>query len=300
MFVMNPVSGGIDKDETILRIHWLAQREKFDFKFRNTTGINDDEALLHEMNWYQPDRVVACGGDGTVLLVARNLVNSGIPIGILPLGSANGLATELAIPDLLPEALELAVKGEITRAIDLLRFNDKYLGIHLGDIGVNALIVKNYAESGDRRLMGYAKHLFRALQESSLMHYTIKTPEGVYKKEGYMLAFANARKLGAGIYLSLIGSMSDGLFEIWNLKEMQLEELINLGLTKFELFLDEEMYADVISCREAEIIINRKVDFQIDGEYIGKVDHLTISMVESAVKIIVPGGENEEEETSFT
>ena len=76
--------------------------------------------------------------------------------------------------------------------------------------------------------------------------------------------------------------------------------MINLGLTKFELFLDEEMYADVISCREAEIIINRKVDFQIDGEYIGKVDHLTISMVESAVKIIVPGGENEEEETSFT
>lgn len=294
LFVMNPVSGGIDKDETVLRIHWLAVREKFDFKFRYTTGENDDEVLRNEINWYRPDRVVACGGDGTVLLVARNLINDDIPIGILPLGSANGLATELAIPDTLPEAVELAVNGRNSRPIDLLRFNQKYLGIHLGDIGVNALIVKNYAKSGDRRMVGYAKHLFRAFQESKLMRYTIKTPEGVYQKEGYMLAFANARKFGTGIYLSLNGSMSDGLFEICNFQEIELEELINLGLTKFELFLDEEMYSDVISCNEAEIYIDRKADFQIDGEYIGKVDHLTISMIESAVKIIVPGGEDEE------
>ncbi|GET28359.1 diacylglycerol kinase family protein [Prolixibacter sp. SD074] len=294
LFVINPVSGGIDKDEAVLRIHWLAVREKFDFKFRYTTGVNDDEALRHEIDWYRPDRAVACGGDGTVLLVARNLLNEEIPIGILPLGSANGLATELAIPGTLPEAVELAVNGQTSRPIDLLRFNHKYLGIHLGDIGVNALIVKNYAKSGDRRMVGYARHLFRAFQESELMRYTIKTPEGEYQKEGYMLAFANARKFGTGIYLSRNGSMSDGLFEICNFRKIEPEDLINLGLSKFELFLDEEMYSDVISCKEAEITIDRKVDFQIDGEYIGKLDHLTISMVESAVKIIVAGGEDEE------
>jgi len=297
---MNPVSGGIDKDETILRIHWLSVREKFDFKFRYTTGGNDDETLQAEINWYRPDRVVVCGGDGTVLLVARNLINTDIPIGILPLGSANGLATELTIPEILPEALELAVKGQVSRPIDLLRFNEKYLGIHLGDIGVNALIVKNYALSGDRRMVGYARHLFRAFQESEQMQYTIKTPGETYQKEGYMLAFANARRFGTGVYLSLNGSMSDGRFEICNFQEIQLEELINLGLTKFELFLDEEMYSDVISCKEAEIQIDREVDFQIDGEYIGKVDHLTISTIESAVRIIVPGGEDEEEETGIT
>ena len=300
LFVINPVSGGIDKDETILRIHWLAVRESFDFKFRYTTGKNDDELLCQEIDWYQPNRVVACGGDGTVLLVARNLLHTDIPIGILPLGSANGLATELAIPDIIPEAIELAVTGKVVKSIDLLRFNEKYFGIHLGDIGVNALIVKNYTQSGDRRLMGYAKHLFRAFQDSERMQYTIKAAGEVYRKEGYMLAFANARKFGTGVYLSLNGSLSDGLFEICNFQEMQLEELINLGLTKFELFLDDEMYSDVISCREAEIEIDRKVDFQIDGEYIGKVDHLSISIIDSAVKLIVPGGDDEEEETGIT
>jgi diacylglycerol kinase family enzyme len=122
------------------------------------------------------------------------------------------------------------------------------------------------------------------------MRYTIKTPEGTFRKEGYMLAFANARKFGTGVYLSLRGSLSDGRFEICNFQEIQLEELINLGLTKFDLFLDEEMYSDVISCREAEIEMDRKVDFQIDGEYIGKVDRLFISTVESAVRVIVSGG----------
>jgi diacylglycerol kinase family enzyme len=47
------------------------------------------------------------------------------------------------------------------------------------------------------------------------------------------------------------------------------------------------MFSDVISCRQAEIKINQKVDFQIDGEYMGEIDHLTISIYPAAVPVLV-------------
>jgi diacylglycerol kinase (ATP) len=57
-------------------------------------------------------RVIAVGGDGTLKLVAECLVNTETPIGIIPAGSANGMAKELGIPLDLQEALTLVITGK--------------------------------------------------------------------------------------------------------------------------------------------------------------------------------------------
>ncbi|MBC7488193.1 MAG: acylglycerol kinase family protein, partial [Cytophagaceae bacterium] len=97
LFVINPISGAKSNDEAILSIHKAAAEKGFDFKFLYTTGYKDDEALSTQIKEYKPDRVIAGGGDGTIQLVVRNILNMDIPLGILPLGSANGLATALNV-----------------------------------------------------------------------------------------------------------------------------------------------------------------------------------------------------------
>jgi diacylglycerol kinase (ATP) len=288
LFVLNPVSGGTSNDKAVLAIHQKAVETRSDFKFHYTCGENDLEVLERQIVDYKPDRVVAGGGDGTVQLVAKALLRRDIPLAILPLGSANGLATALSLPQDAEGALEVAFHGQHLKPLDVLRFNGEHYCTHLADMGVNAMMVKSYKEEGDRGMMGYAKHLLRALKESPLLKYTVRTPEQTYQKEGYMAAFANAHMYGTGIHISE-GSVSDGKFEIVNVERIALDDAIKAGLTRFNVFVDKDMFSDVISCREAVIDIDQPVDFQIDGEYMGTTDHLEISILSSALRIVMPG-----------
>ena len=150
LFVINPISGATSNNEAILCIHKAAAEKGFDFKFLYTTGEKDDEALIAQIEEYQPDRVIAGGGDGTIQLVVRNLLNTDIPLGILPLGSANGLATALNVSQNTMEIVNHLKTNYKTIPLDLLKVNNKYICAHLGDLGINALIVKKYGEQKRR------------------------------------------------------------------------------------------------------------------------------------------------------
>ena len=286
LFIINPKAGGVNHEDTILTIQDLVKKKGFDGQFYLTTGEKDEDNIRSSVDKIGPDRVVVGGGDGTLQMVAKNLIPYALPMGILPLGSANGLATALEIPKDPIEAAEKVLTSTRIRPMDMLKFNDEHLCIHLSDIGANALMVKKYAESGDRGLLGYAKHLLSAVQETSMYHVTIRTPEETFKKEGFMMAFANAHKYGTGVQISE-GSVSDGKFEICNVEQVTLDEAIKAGLTILNVFVDNDMFSDVITCRAAEIIADKKVHFQIDGEYMGQTDHLKIEIVPAALKLLV-------------
>ncbi len=286
LFIMNPTSGRRSNDGAIEHIEELAESENIDYKIHYTTGEDDDRKLQDEIRAHAPERVVACGGDGTVQLVARNLMNIDIPMAILPLGSANGLARALDLPKNYVDATDLAIRSHTVRPLDLIRINDRYLCTHLSDIGTNALLVKSYEEAGDKGMIGYAKHLISSIKQSDLMTYEITTDQGVFRKEGYMLMIANAHKYGTGVQISE-GSVSDGKFEICNVQSIDIESFIKAGLTAINIFVDRNMFSDVISCKEAHIAIAPRAHLQIDGEYIGEIDELKINIISSAIKVVV-------------
>lgn len=286
LFVINPKAGGTDHEETIATLEELIKTRGFDGQFYFTTGDADEQNIKQQIETFKPQRVVAGGGDGTIQLVAKILLPYEMTMGIIPMGSANGLATALEIPKDPIEAAERILASTKIRPMDMLRFNGTHLCIHLSDIGVNALMVKKYEEGGERGLLGYAKHMLAAIQETPLYHVTIRTPEQTYQKEGFMMAFANAHKYGTGVQISE-GSVSDGVFEICNVEKVTLDEAIKAGLTALNVFVDQDMFSDVITCREAEITIDQPAHFQIDGEYMGMTDHLKIEIVPGALKLLV-------------
>lgn len=287
LFILNPHSGANSNDKAVLRIHELAVQRDFDFKFLYTKGNTDDKRIQQTVAEYRPDRVVAGGGDGTIQLVARNLIGTGIPMGLLPLGSANGMATALGFPVDPVTAVDTIIASHHTLGLDLLKFNNKNICVHVGDIGINALMVKKYGLENTKGMLGYARHLISSIKESPLLKYKIHTPEETIDKEGYMLAFANGHKYGTGVHISQ-GKAWDGKFEICNVPQIALDDAIKSGLTILNVFIDSEMFTDVISCTEAEVEISRKVHFQIDGEYMGKTNHLKVNILPSAVKLLVP------------
>jgi YegS/Rv2252/BmrU family lipid kinase len=285
LFIMNPSSGRTSNDEAVAAINATLEEWGFTHRIFHTTGENDEQLISGIIEEFTPEILVACGGDGTVQLAAKILINKNILLGILPLGSANGLAKALNIPEKINEALDLIVRNSHHVPLDLLRVNDQ-ICVHLSDIGINALLVKSYEESGDKGMLGYAKHLMPSIRESELMRYTIITPEGTFHEEGYMLMIANANRYGTGVKIS-DGSVSDGKFEICNVKEVNFPSAVKAGLTALNVFVDREMFSDVISCTQAEIKIDRKVHFQVDGEYLGETDHIQVKILPAALGVIV-------------
>lgn len=285
LYVINPIAGGSDHTETISALKEATAERGFESEMVLTKGSGDRTHIQKCIDKISPDRVIVGGGDGTIRMVAELLMPTALTLGILPLGSANGLATALGLPNDPLEALQYIFQSTRVEKMDMLKFNGKHLCIHLADIGVNALIVKRYEEEGARGMMGYAKNLLSAIQDTPQMKIRIQTEKETIHKEGFMMAFANAHKYGTGVQISE-GSVSDGMFEICNVERIALDSAIKAGLTILNVFVDKDMFSDVITCRRADVLIDQKVHFQIDGEYMGELDQLTVEILPSAINLL--------------
>ena len=119
LFVVNPISGGKDKSYFLNMLKQKSELSGFAVSVYKTTGTADVEKIKSEIETFQPDTIVAAGGDGTVRLVAELLVNTHISLGILPLGSANGMARDLNLPAVAEQALKLIFEGKTKTMISL-------------------------------------------------------------------------------------------------------------------------------------------------------------------------------------
>jgi YegS/Rv2252/BmrU family lipid kinase len=87
--------------------------------------------------------VLAAGGDGTVAEVMAAAHERGIPMGIVPLGTANIVARELGLPAGWRKATRRALEHyPATRAVDLARVNDGYMALAAG-IGFDAMVMRH-------------------------------------------------------------------------------------------------------------------------------------------------------------
>jgi diacylglycerol kinase family enzyme len=106
-------------------------------------------------------RIIAVGGDGTVNEVASVLTETTIPLGIIPIGSGNGLARHLNIPIQFEAALDRAINGHEI-AIDVGLLNNKMFFCTAG-IGFDAKVAQLFAKSSKRGFFNYIKATLSAL-----------------------------------------------------------------------------------------------------------------------------------------
>ena len=107
LFVINPVSGGKSRIDWENRIREYFSQQPHNITFYILTGQSDNASIEHHIKRFAPDRVVAVGGDGTIKSVAELTLGTGIPLGIIPAGSANGMAKELGLPIDLEKNLDI-------------------------------------------------------------------------------------------------------------------------------------------------------------------------------------------------
>ncbi|CDF80376.1 diacylglycerolo kinase, catalytic subunit [Formosa agariphila KMM 3901] len=286
LFVVNPISGGVDKEPFLKEAKAICTNYGIDFQIFKTSGSEDDVKLKAILKDYNPDRVVSVGGDGTTLFTSIGLLNTDIPMGIVPLGSANGMAVELEVAQKPIEAFKDILMSNIIGDLDVLCVNDTHYCIHIGDVGINAAIVNGYEKDENRGMATYAKYFIEALSNVEPFKMKIECNTSMHELQGVMLGICNARKYGTGVPLNLDGNPMDGVFELVILEKINANILISAGLSSFdETFLDSQNQT-VLSTSEAKISFNEPRLLQLDGEVIGEFESIHVKVLKGAVKLI--------------
>ena len=283
-FVINPSSGSKSHDwETIINAYFVHWHYKIELYF--LTKNCNLSTIKERINVFKPTQAIAVGGDGTVKLVAECIIHTPIVLGILPGGSANGLARELGIPEDPIKALDVLIHG-ITRKIHTTTVNDQVC-IHLSDIGLNAYLMKNFESNGVRGMWGYMVASIKVLLQNSLMDIEMQIEGKKIKLKAFMVVIANATMYGTGAVINPIGNLDDDYFEVVVMKKISFLEVFKMVVSHQSF--DEEK-TKVYQTNTLTIKSKRKVHFQIDGEYLGKINTVTANLVPDSLQVKVPKG----------
>nr|WP_293843319.1 diacylglycerol kinase family protein [uncultured Arsenicibacter sp.] len=283
LFIINPVSGGNDKSELTDDITTYFRSIENEPVFVFLDGKQDSRIVRKAIDEHRPDRVVAVGGDGTVKIVAEHLLGTSIPLGILPAGSANGLARELSLPATTPELLDIFANGT-AKPLDAICVNDD-ICLHLSDIGLNAQLVKYYAENNWRGKLGYLRGVVRTLYRKRLLDIEIQSKKESLSCQAFMVVLANARMYGTGAIINPEGELNDGAFEVIILRDLSFWEFLKM-FWRYKPF--DPTKIQILPATSITIKTRRKAYFQVDGEYKGKVKEVTARIRSGELTVLMP------------
>ena len=299
-FVLNPISGGIEKSLLKETIQEWTNENRYGFHLFETTGENDKDKLLDFLNGKELNQalIVAVGGDGTLKTTAEVSIELNLLISFIPAGSANGMARELEIKELnfsmdwlakrqIKTLLTNIINGKDQR-LDVIRINDQMM-LHLADFGLNARLIKDFDEEEDRGFSAYAKNALRNLVQREAFTSYIETETERLEIETFMLAIANAKRYGTGAVINPKGSLTDNTFELVAVKNLDWSTVLT-SLTS--IITDAAEYdsdqIDFHIAKKASIQLSRKVPFQVDGEYQGEVEHIDVECLPGRLRFRVP------------
>ena len=214
------------------------------------------------------DLVVAIGGDGTANETAQGLVGTGTAMGIIPVGSGNGLALELGIPANIHKSHQVLLDG-VTRQIDVCRINDHRFFCTSG-IGFDALIADKMSKAPTR---GYLRYIRLAIRESLFykpVNVRLKINGNSANYSVFLITFANASQYGNNIFIAPAASMADGLLDVIIVRHFNKLWLPIFAFTLFIKAIHKLPFVDCFKASEIEIERTDTSIFHCDGE-LGKL-----------------------------
>ncbi len=286
LFVINPISGNNNKTGTEEEVMQISKEKGFDPAVFHTTGKNDTALLKNAIDNEKPEIVVAIGGDGTCNLVGTTLRSLRLKMGIIPFGSANGMARTLEIPNGLLSAMNVIENGK-TRKIDLLKVNDRY-ALHLSDVGLNARIIRKFEKNKTRGLRGYAKQFLKEIFSIQSHKYEISFGGNSFNAKALMIVIANANKFGTGAIINPHGNIDDGQFELVVIKPYRSIGFLRIVKAFLTGNYNKVEFVEIHQTNNAHIINIENQTLQVDGEIAGKPKTIALSIEPQALDILVP------------
>jgi YegS/Rv2252/BmrU family lipid kinase len=214
------------------------------------------------------DLIVICGGDGSISSGAMAVMESGLPLGIMPMGTANDLARTLAIPMDLTAAARVIAEGQ-TRRIDMGTVNG-HAFFNVASIGLSSELAQGLDPTLKKRFgrLGYALAASKVLTKASRFHATITEKGQTTEVDTFQIAIGNGRHYGGGNVVRDDAEIDDGHLDLYSLELKNLWKLA-LMLRSFRSGTHGAWQeVRTARCVEFDILTKRPMPVNTDGEIV--------------------------------
>ena len=209
-FIVNPVSGGKDKNNVLAAIGRYLDLSQFSYEVLRTVQAGDATRWARESD---ADIVVAVGGDGTVSEVATGLLGTEKALGILPCGSGDGLALHLGISRNPAKAVKV-LNDACIATIDAAQVNGRPFFCTAG-VGLDADVSLDFARSEKRGLTTYITTAWEDWkQRNPNDKYVVETDTEAWAGPAVFITVGNANQWGNEARIVPNASLRDGLLDV--------------------------------------------------------------------------------------
>jgi diacylglycerol kinase (ATP) len=181
-------------------------------------GSREDLSPLIVRDSGDVDCVVVGGGDGTINAAALGVIERNLPLGILPMGTANDLARTLGIPPDISSAAQIIAAGA-TREIDLGLVNDRPF-FNVASIGLSAELAQELTGEIKRRYgrLGYAFTALRILSRARPFRAVIESEMEKARVLTLQIAVGNGLYYGGGNAVERTAAIDDQRLDLYSLE----------------------------------------------------------------------------------
>ncbi|GAA4413405.1 diacylglycerol kinase family lipid kinase [Nibrella viscosa] len=261
--LVNPLSGTLSPEQKDVLIEYLVQQAD-EMGYIPEVVITKYPGHATELATHAVQRgirrIIAIGGDGTVNEIARALRHTATALGIVPIGSGNGLARHLGIPLVPKEAVLKALHGRPV-VIDSGEINGHPFFCTAG-FGFEAVVAHEFARQPVRGLTTYARTAYQLFWQYQPEPLLVNGQE----KKLFTLTFANAAQFGNNAWIAPKANIADGLLEQCELQPFSLQSVVTLFWQLFHRTLHESAYYRSEAIRTATIQGRKPLLIHADGE----------------------------------
>jgi diacylglycerol kinase (ATP) len=286
LFILNPHSGtSIGKRADAVQQTILAFAEKHNSSATilfTEERAHATELVIENMPKAKWKAIVAVGGDGTINEIASPLTGTDFPIGIIPLGSGNGLARHLGIPLTLESALTRLFTGRVVR-IDSALLNDIPFFCTAG-IGFDAYVGHLFSQQRERGLASYVNVSFRSYWDYKPQQLALNGKE----MEAFSLSFANAGQFGNNAWIAPQANLQDGLLDMCAISPFPKWYGTSLAYQLFSKQMKSSRFVAYERVKEAVIETQTPAMIHYDGEpYQMDKTEIKIRVVPQSLSVVI-------------
>ena len=284
-FIINPISGNTSKSRLPGLIKKMLSPDLFEVEMIKTEYAGHASLLTRNALDRGFDYIVAVGGDGTVNEIARTMVHSNAILGIIPLGSGNGLARDLGISMGMKKAIETIIAGKVI-TIDYCKAND-YVFFCTCGVGFDANVSERFSEGKRRGPISYVKSAITEYIKFKPDTYKITLDNGsTVEEKAFLVTCANASQYGNNAYIAPNANIRDGKMDIIMLAPFHP---INAGTIAIQLFTRQIENNHKVHCfRSKKVIIERTAagPMHIDGDPVYSEKEIVIQTIPAGLSVI--------------
>jgi YegS/Rv2252/BmrU family lipid kinase len=234
--------------------------------------------------------IVLWGGDGTVQRALGEVEETGVPLAIVPAGTANLLATNLGIPQDIEQAVSIALRGE-RRRLDVGRFEGERFAVMAG-AGFDAAMIE-HADGTLKDRFGRVAYVWTGSQNLRAKPFKAKIEvDGApwYAGSATCILFGNVGRLFGGVEVFRDAQPDDGRLELGVVNADGVAEWMRTLARTAAGHPERSPLVQATSATKVKVKLNRKVLYELDGGSRTEVKSFTVKVQPAAVTVCVAPG----------